>query len=600
MVSRALPAAVGLVADRAFGEPPVSPHPVAAFGQLMRAVERRAFADRRSCGLVHATAGVATGAVAGAAIGSTAVATYLAVAGRALGESAARVERALQAGDLEGARRLLPALVGRDPTGLDEKEVARAVVESVAENTVDAVVAPALWGALAGAPGALGYRAVNTLDSMVGHRSPRYLRYGWASARLDDLAGWVPARATATLVAAVRPGAAAEVWRAVRRDAPGHPSPNAGVAESAFAAALGLRLGGPNRYGSPPRDRAAPHPRQRTPARAQRHRARHRAVPGRQPAPGCHPGPVGPGRAAAVIPVGRHGGDGARLAAALGVAPGQVLDLSASLNPVAPDPAPILAAHLDAIGRYPDSEAATDALAAAIGVTADRVLLTNGGSEAIALVAAELGAGWVDEPDFSLYRRHLPALDRHGARWRSNPHNPSGLLAPPAASAGVWDEAFWPLATGTWTRGDADHGAVVLGSLTKLLACPGLRVGYILARPDLIVRLARRQPRWAVNGLVCAALADLLATVDLAIWCKETARLREQLVAILGDHGLATRPSEANWVLVDAPALRHDLARRAILVRDCASFGLPGTVRVAVPDVPGLDRLEEALPPWPA
>jgi adenosylcobinamide-phosphate synthase len=119
----------------------------------------------------------------------------------------------------------------------------------VAENTVDAVVAPALWALAGGPAAALGYRAVNTLDAMVGHLSPRYRSYGWASARADDLAGWLPARATAALVAAVRPAAAAGVWRAVRDDAPGHPSPNSGVAEAAFAAALGLRLGGSNRYG---------------------------------------------------------------------------------------------------------------------------------------------------------------------------------------------------------------------------------------------------------------------------------------------------------------------------------------------------------------
>jgi adenosylcobinamide-phosphate synthase len=171
------------------------------------------------------------------------------VAGRALGQAAAEVAVALEKGDLEAARALLPALVGRDPSQLDEKEIARAAVESVAENTVDAVVAPALWAAAAGPCGALGYRAINTLDAMVGHRSARYERYGWASARLDDAAGWVPARVTAGLVAAVRPGATGAVVRAVRRDAPAHPSPNAGVAEAAFAAALGLRLGGTNRYG---------------------------------------------------------------------------------------------------------------------------------------------------------------------------------------------------------------------------------------------------------------------------------------------------------------------------------------------------------------
>ena len=119
----------------------------------------------------------------------------------------------------------------------------------MAENTVDAVVAPALWAALAGGPGAIGYRALNTMDAMVGHRSPRYERYGWASARLDDVAGWVPARVTSVLVVVARPPAARSVLHAVRRQAPAHPSPNAGVAEAAFAAALGLRLGGTNRYG---------------------------------------------------------------------------------------------------------------------------------------------------------------------------------------------------------------------------------------------------------------------------------------------------------------------------------------------------------------
>jgi adenosylcobinamide-phosphate synthase len=240
--------AAGLVADRLLGEPPAAIHPVAAFGRVMRRVERSLYRDSRGAGVAHALIGTGLGLAAGGLVGSTAVATWVAVAGRALGTAATAVGDALDAGDLDRARALLPALVGRDPSGLDEKEIARAVVESVAENTVDAVVAPALWAAVAGAPGALAYRAVNTLDAMVGHRSARYERYGWASARLDDLAGWVPARATAALVAGVRPAAAGDVWRAVHTQAPAHPSPNAGVAEAAFAAALGLRLGGENRY----------------------------------------------------------------------------------------------------------------------------------------------------------------------------------------------------------------------------------------------------------------------------------------------------------------------------------------------------------------
>jgi adenosylcobinamide-phosphate synthase len=263
---RALAAALGLLADRLVPEPPTAVHPVALFGRLMSGVEHELYADTRWAGVAHAGLGTAVGMAAGRTLGSTGVATCLAVAGRSLATAALAVGQALEAGDLEGARRLLPALVGRDPASLSEKEIVRAVVESVAENTVDAVVAPAWWAAVAGAPGALGYRAVNTLDSMVGHRSPRYRAYGWASARLDDAAGWVPARLTASLVAAVRPASGRDVWRAVRTQAPAHPSPNAGVAEAAFAAALGLRLGGLNRYGDevelrPPlgRGRAAEH-----------------------------------------------------------------------------------------------------------------------------------------------------------------------------------------------------------------------------------------------------------------------------------------------------------------------------------------------------
>ncbi|HWW54937.1 MAG TPA: CobD/CbiB family cobalamin biosynthesis protein [Acidimicrobiales bacterium] len=248
MRTQASSAAAGVLADALFGEPPLDPHPLRLFGQTMRAVERRAYADRRLAGCAYVAIGTAFGAVAGRAVG-TGTATYLAVGGRGLHRAALDVADALAADDLEQARGLLPALVGRDPSALDSKEIARAAVESVAENTVDAIVAPALWAAVAGGAGALGYRAVNTLDALVGHRSPRYLRFGWASARLDDVANWAPARLTATLVAAARPRSAQEVWSVVRHQAPAHPSPNAGVAEGAFAAALDLRLGGENRYG---------------------------------------------------------------------------------------------------------------------------------------------------------------------------------------------------------------------------------------------------------------------------------------------------------------------------------------------------------------
>jgi histidinol-phosphate/aromatic aminotransferase/cobyric acid decarboxylase-like protein len=256
----------------------------------------------------------------------------------------------------------------------------------------------------------------------------------------------------------------------------------------------------------------------------------------------------------------------------------------------------VLARHLDAVGRYPDPTAAAAALAAAIGIEATRLVLTNGGAEAIALVAAELQRGWVDEPDFALYRRHLPVLDPAAGRWRSNPHNPTGRLAGPKEAAAVWDEAFWPLATGTWTRGDVHAGSIVVGSLTKVLACPGLRIGYVLCpTEDLAGRLLERQPQWALNGLAAAALPELLARVDLPVWAAAVCRQRDALTALLRSAGYQPRPSQANWVLVDAPHLRDQLAAQAILVRDCASFGLPGTVRVGVPDAAGLARLEAAL-----
>ena len=246
---RSLAAGIGLLVDRAVGEPPISPHPLAVFGSTMKAVERILYADDRLAGSAHAAVGVGIGVAAGCAVESTAVATYLAVAGHALHDAAHEVAEPLATGDLDGARSRLPALVGRDPSSLDAAEIARAVVESVAENTTDAVVAPVLWAVAFGAPGALGYRAVNTLDAMVGYRSPRYERYGWASARLDDVANWIPGRLTALLVVAARPARAAAIVSTVRRDASSHPSPNAGVAEAAFAAALGLTLGGTNRYG---------------------------------------------------------------------------------------------------------------------------------------------------------------------------------------------------------------------------------------------------------------------------------------------------------------------------------------------------------------
>lgn len=240
--------AAGLIVDRALGEPPSRLHPVAWFGAAMERVEGVLWADRRGRGVGHAAIGVSVGWLAGSAIRSTTAAVALSVAGRALRSAALQVEETLQAGDVERARAQLPTLVGRDPSDLDASGISAAVIESVAENTVDAVVAPVFWAVVAGAPGTLAHRAVNTMDAMVGHRSERYHRYGWAAARLDDVANYVPARIFASLVAVWQLGEASRVIAMVRRDASAHPSPNAGVAETAVAAALGVELGGPLRY----------------------------------------------------------------------------------------------------------------------------------------------------------------------------------------------------------------------------------------------------------------------------------------------------------------------------------------------------------------
>ncbi|MFI0236932.1 cobalamin biosynthesis protein [Streptomyces sp. NPDC016845] len=252
-------AAAGLVADQLFGDPRRG-HPVAGFGRAAGAVERTLWRDHRGWGAAHAVVcaggAAALGALAGraarrssvASVALTAVATWAVVGGTSLGREARGVGAALEAGDVELARELLPRLCGRDPQGLDADGIARGVVESVAENTSDAVVGALVWGAVGGVPGLLAFRAVNTLDAMVGHKSARYRRFGWACARLDDVAGWPGARLTGALAVLTggRPREAARAWRA---DAGRHPSPNAGVVEASFAGALGVRLGGTLAYG---------------------------------------------------------------------------------------------------------------------------------------------------------------------------------------------------------------------------------------------------------------------------------------------------------------------------------------------------------------
>jgi len=267
--ARPLGLALGVAADRVLGDPRRY-HPVAGFGRYASWLERRLHADRVTAGAAHTALAVLPVVLGGAVLEGfarrrpalgvvlTAAGTWAVLGGTGLAREGSATARALDAGDVVAARSLLTHLCARDPRDLGPRQIARATVESLAENSSDAVVAPLLWGAVAGLPGLLGYRAVNTLDAMVGYTSSRYLRFGRVAARLDDAANLVPARVTGLLTAAAAPavgGSARESLRTMLRDGARHPSPNAGRPEAAAAGALGVRLGGRNVYSGRVEDR---------------------------------------------------------------------------------------------------------------------------------------------------------------------------------------------------------------------------------------------------------------------------------------------------------------------------------------------------------
>lgn len=254
--------AIGFGLDAAVGDPRRL-HPVAGYGRLAGALERRIYAPDRIAGARHVALAAGLPVLAAAAAsGATrrrpllraaivAATTWAVLGGTSLRCEALAVADSLDSGDLEAARKRLPHLCGRDPSALDGREIARATVESVAENTSDAVVGPLFWGAVAGLPGLVGYRAINTLDAMIGHRDERYDRFGTVAARADDVANLLPSRLTAVLSSVAAPvvdgspGRALWIWL---RDGHRHPSPNSGQCEAAMAGALGVRLGGTNVY----------------------------------------------------------------------------------------------------------------------------------------------------------------------------------------------------------------------------------------------------------------------------------------------------------------------------------------------------------------
>ncbi len=261
--ARAAGVLTGCLADLVLGDPRRG-HPVAGFGRTAAMLERVTYRDTRIAGAAHTGMLVTALGVLGAAVQYAAVrrgpvwsavalaaATWASLGGTSLARAGVEMAELLAHDDIEAARRLLPSLCGRDPAMLDGPGLTRAALESVAENTSDAQVAPLLWAAAGGVPAVLTYRGVNTLDAMIGNRSPQYARFGWAAARLDDLANYLAARVAGALVVVCAPivsGSPSGAVRAWRRDAARHPSPNAGVVEAAFAGALGVRLGGPTQY----------------------------------------------------------------------------------------------------------------------------------------------------------------------------------------------------------------------------------------------------------------------------------------------------------------------------------------------------------------
>lgn len=249
----------GYGADLAFGDPRRW-HPVAGFGRVALALERALYAPTRLRGAIFAAALVAAPAIAARRLSARgrlaqslvlAALTWAALGGRSLTREALGVSNLVAREELEEARGALRSLCGRDASELDGPELCRAAVESVAENTGDAVVGALLWGAVAGPAGVAAYRAANTLDAMVGRRSERYAEFGWAAAKLDDAMSWPAARLTAALACAAAPlvgGSPRAAAGTTLRDGRLHPSPNAGRVEAAFAGALGLTLGGPLAY----------------------------------------------------------------------------------------------------------------------------------------------------------------------------------------------------------------------------------------------------------------------------------------------------------------------------------------------------------------
>src|SRR4051812_15763296 len=657
---RDLPTAAGLAlgaaADLLLADPRRW-HPVAGFGRAAAALERALWRDSRAAGTAYA--GLLTGAAA--ALGVlldratrgrpavrtlvTAAATWAVLGGTSLGRAGTAMARTLDAADLPAARALLPTLAGRDPSGLDVPELGRATVESLAENTSDAAVAPLVWGAVAGLPGLLGYRAINTLDAMVGHRSTRHERFGWAAARADDVANWLPARLTAALTVACAPvsgGSAHDSRRIWRRDGAAHPSPNSGRCEAAMAGALGVRLGGRNHYGDRVEDRPFLGD-GRSAATADISRAVRlspsvwlAAVGRRRPPPPPPSGPPGrcgsrppPSPPSAAFSSGGAGVTDLHHHGDAELAPGLV-DLAVNIRAGTPPPwlRAVLHEALDASAGYPDAGSAREAVALLHGRSPVEVLPTAGAAEAFTLVARAVRPRHAvvvhpsfTEPEAALRAAGHPVerllLDpRDGYRLDpaavpedadlvvlGNPTNPTSVLHPAGDVAALArpgrvllvDEAFADTVPGepeSLAGGPRSPGLLVVRSLTKTWGLAGLRVGYALGPPDLIGAMREQQPHWSVSTPALAALVACSAPdaqAEAADAARELESHRRQLVEALPRAVEVIGRPRSSFVLVRVPdgeRVRRALRQAGWAVRRGDTFpGLSADhLRIAVRD----------------
>ena len=595
----------GVALDLIVGDPHGVPHPVRGIGWLTSTMEmllRRTGIPLRIAGVLLCVCVVtASSAVVWLTLPWVDVYwVYSLLSLRSLDTESKRVVDTLETGNLDLARARLAMIVGRDTASLNTSEIMRAVIETVAENVNDGVIAPLFYLALLGPAGMAAYKAANTLDSMVGHKNKQYADLGWASARFDDMLNFIPARLSALLVWIAAGFLGMSTVRSIRvtlRDAGSQPSPNAGWPEAAFAGAIGVQLGGVELL---PRG------------------AKGKGIPRRfDTASGYQSFPRNSSAAVRFVIIDdcrslamvlTHGGNLFEAARTLGCDWRDILDFSASINPLGPADGVRQAIDeaLDRIAHYPDRHAfrLQNVLAAEWNVEPDRILLGNGATELIHFLARI----WQIEttlitPVFSEFHRAYPKarLNTPGGEGLlviTNPVNPTGAASelPDHSGPILIDESFIEFSDlPTQMR----SGYIVLRSMTKFHALPGLRIGALVGPGELLRKWREKREPWQVNVLAEAAAIAALGAKDhhrktREFVLAERARLWDLYRTVPGVH---LYPTHANYYFAQlnysAARLCRYMYRNRVLLRDCSGWsGIDGqAVRFAIRTCEENDKL---------